>query len=111
MGHVQRSATDEDSGGAMLFLLRARLLHHQQPERRLRGGGEGPEHAPCGRSTWRRRSRVGSASSIQLVVDGEHGHGSFSAFSIKCRANLKVLCATFGLIQDFYVGNSLIYCP
>lgn len=35
MEHVQHSATDEDSGGAMLFLLRARLLHHQQPERRI----------------------------------------------------------------------------
>lgn len=29
MGYVQRTATDEDSGGAMLFLLKAPLLHHQ----------------------------------------------------------------------------------
>lgn len=29
MGYVQRSATDEDSGGAVLFLLKAPLLHHQ----------------------------------------------------------------------------------
>lgn len=29
MGYVQRSATDEGSGGAVLFLLKAPLLHHQ----------------------------------------------------------------------------------
>lgn len=29
MGYVQRSAADEDSGGAVLFLLKAPLLHHQ----------------------------------------------------------------------------------
>lgn len=39
MGYVQRSAADEDSGGAVLFLLKALLLHHRaehsiQTERR-----------------------------------------------------------------------------
>lgn len=42
MGYVQRSAADEDSGGAVLFLLKAPLLHHQV-ERSIqteRGGGD-----------------------------------------------------------------------
>lgn len=39
MGYVQRSATDEDSAGAMLFLLRAPLLHHQA-EQSIQTGGE-----------------------------------------------------------------------
>lgn len=29
MGNVQRSTADEDSGGAVLFLLKAPALHHQ----------------------------------------------------------------------------------
>jgi len=29
MGYVQRSTTDEGSGGAVLFLLKDSLLHHQ----------------------------------------------------------------------------------
>lgn len=41
MGRVQRRATDEDSGGAMLFLLRARLLHHQQPDHHIKGRRKG----------------------------------------------------------------------
>lgn len=38
MGYVQRSAADEDSGGAVLFLLRAPLLHHQAEHSLQRGG-------------------------------------------------------------------------
>lgn len=39
MGYVQHSAADEGSGGAVLFLLKAPLLHHQHRARR----GEGRE--------------------------------------------------------------------
>lgn len=45
MGYVQRSAADEDSGGAVLFLLRAPLLHHQA-QHRIQRGGERPWHVP-----------------------------------------------------------------
>lgn len=45
MGYVQHSAADEGSGGAVLFLLKAPLLHHraQREERR----GERNLHVPC----------------------------------------------------------------
>lgn len=49
MGCVQRSAADEDSGGAVLFLLKAPLLHHHAGRRIQRArGGKGPWHAPWG---------------------------------------------------------------
>lgn len=38
MGYVQRSVSDEDSAGAMLFLLRAPLLHHQTEQSIQREG-------------------------------------------------------------------------
>lgn len=54
MGYVQRTAADEDSGGAVLFLLKAPLLHHQaehsirrEMEGEGKGGRGGPWHVPC----------------------------------------------------------------
>lgn len=48
MGYVQCSAADEDSGGAVLFLLKAPLLHHRA-ERSVEREGE-REREPVARA-------------------------------------------------------------
>lgn len=51
MGCVQRSATDEDSGGAVLFLLKAPVLHHQAERSIQTERGE----RTMARAMWRQR--------------------------------------------------------
>lgn len=50
MGYVQRSAADEDSGGAVLFLLKAPLLHHRAEhsiQTKRRGWGRVGDYGTC----------------------------------------------------------------
>ncbi|TNN74353.1 hypothetical protein EYF80_015436 [Liparis tanakae] len=52
MGCVQRSAADEDSGGAVLFLLKAPVLHHQAERSIQTERGKGT----LARAMWRQRA-------------------------------------------------------
>lgn len=51
MGYVQRSTADEDSGGAVLFLLKAPLLHHQA-ERSIQTERRGERRETMARAMW-----------------------------------------------------------
>lgn len=67
MGYVQRSAADEDSGGAVLFLLKAPLLHHQAERGIQTEEAERRWHGPCEQRVTEARST--SALSITYTTE------------------------------------------
>lgn len=79
MGYVQRSAADEDSGGAVLFLLKAPLLHHQA-ERSIQTE-RGRE--TMARAMWRQRLTVAQGAFTSSDVDRSYGFSNHNKFGVR----------------------------